>query len=136
MGYNYAQDISMVEKLIELIRSIRNLRVERNIPANIKPKVYVKSDDECMLQQRQVWEIYVKRLANIEEVVVAQDVPQDSVSLVLSWGVAYIKLKEIIDIDAELKRLTEERERLLREVERSEKLLGNQNFYKRHLKRL
>lgn len=128
MGYNYVQDILMVEKLIELIRSIRNLRVERNIPANIKPKVYIKSEDESMLQQIPVWEIYAKRLANIEEVVTAQDVPQDSVSLVLSWGVAYIKLKEIIDVDAEIKRLTEERERLLKEVERSEKLLGNQNF--------
>lgn len=128
MGYNYAQDILMVEKLIELVRSIRNLRVERNIPTNIKPKVYIKTDDQSMIQQKQLWEIYVKRLANIEEVVASEDIPEDSVSLVLSWGVAYIKLKEIIDIEMELKRLTEERERLLKEVERSEKLLGNQNF--------
>ncbi|WP_271629780.1 valine--tRNA ligase [Caldicellulosiruptor sp. DIB 104C] len=128
MGYNYAQDILMVEKLIELVRSIRNLRVERNIPTNIKPKVYIKTDDQSMIQQKQLWEIYVKKLANIEEVVASEDIPEDSVSLVLSWGVAYIKLKEIIDIEMELKRLTEERERLLKEVERSEKLLGNQNF--------
>ncbi|WAM34815.1 valine--tRNA ligase [Caldicellulosiruptor morganii] len=127
-GYTYSQDISMVEKLIELIRSIRNLRVEKNIPASLKPTVFIKTDDVSMLQQRELWEIYAKRLANIEEVVVAQDAPQDSVSLVLSWGVAYIKLREIIDIQKELERLTEERERLLKEVERSEKLLGNQNF--------
>ncbi len=127
-GYQFTEDIQMVEKLIELIRSLRNLRLERNIKPDIKPKVYIKTDDLSMANQLSLWEIYVKRLANFDQVIISNEVPKDSVALVLSWGVAYVKLKEIVDVQAELKRLLDEKERLLKEVERSEKLLSNQNF--------
>lgn len=127
-GYQFTEDIQMVEKLIELIRSLRNLRLERNIKPDIKPKVYIKTDDLSMANQLSLWEIYVKRLANFDQVIISNEVPEDSVALVLSWGVAYVKLKEIVDVQAELKRLLDEKERLLKEVVRSEKLLSNQNF--------
>lgn len=127
-GYQFTEDIQMVEKLIELIRSLRNLRLERNIKPDIKPKVYIKTDDLSMANQLSLWEIYVKRLANFDQVIISNEVPEDSVALVLSWGVAYVKLKEIVDVQAELKRLLDEKERLLKELERSEKLLSNQNF--------
>ncbi|ADQ06965.1 valyl-tRNA synthetase [Caldicellulosiruptor hydrothermalis 108] len=127
-GYQFTEDIQMVEKLIELIRSLRNLRLERNIKPDIKPKVYIKTDELSMANQLSLWEIYVKRLANFDQVIISNEVPEDSVALVLSWGVAYVKLKEIVDVQAELKRLLDEKERLLKEIERSEKLLSNQNF--------
>jgi len=127
-GYKYLEDIQMVEKLVELIRTLRNLRVEKDIKPDIKPKVYIKTDDFSMVNQLNLWEIYVKRLANFDQVIISNEVPEDSIALVLSWGVAYVKLKEIVDIQAELKRLLGEKERLLKEVERSEKLLSNQNF--------
>lgn len=127
-GYQFTEDIQMVEKLIELIRSLRNLRLEKNIKPDIKPKVYIKTDDLSMANQLSLWEIYVKRLANFDQVIISNEAPEDSVALVLSWGVAYVKLKEIVDVQAELKRLLDEKERLLKEVERSEKLLNNQNF--------
>jgi valyl-tRNA synthetase len=127
-GYQFTEDIQMVEKLIELIRSLRNLRLEKNIKPDIKPKVYIKTDDLSMANQLSLWEIYLKRLANFDQVIISNEAPEDSVALVLSWGVAYVKLKEIVDIQAELKRLLDEKERLLKEVERSEKLLNNQNF--------
>jgi len=127
-GYKYLEDIQMVEKLVELIKTLRNLRVEKDIKPDIKPKVYIKTDDFSMVNQLNLWEIYVKRLANFDQVIISNEVPEDSIALVLSWGVAYVKLKEIVDIQAELKRLLGEKERLLKEVERSEKLLNNQNF--------
>lgn len=127
-GYQFTEDIQMVEKLIELIRNLRNLRLEKNIKSDIKPKVYIKTDDLSMANQLSLWEIYVKRLANFDQVIISSEVPEDSIALVLSWGVAYVKLKEIVDVQAELKRLLDEKERLLKEVERSEKLLSNQNF--------
>ena len=127
-GYKYLEDIQMVEKLVELIRTLRNLRVEKDIKPDIKPKVYIKTDDFSMVNQLNLWEIYVKKLANFDQVIISNEVPEDSIALVLSWGVAYVKLKEIVDIQAELKRLLGEKERLLKEVERSEKLLNNQNF--------
>ncbi|ACM60589.1 valyl-tRNA synthetase [Caldicellulosiruptor bescii] len=127
-GYQFTEDIQMVEKLIELIRSLRNLRLEKNIKPDIKPKVYIKTDDLSMANQLSLWEIYLKRLANFDQVIISNEAPEDSVALVLSWGVAYVKLKEIVDVQAELKRLLDEKERLLKEVERSEKLLNNQNF--------
>lgn len=127
-GYQFTEDIQTVEKLIELIRSLRNLRLERNIKPDIKPKVYIKTDDLSMANQLSLWEVYVKRLANFDQVIISNEVPEDSVALVLSWGVAYVKLKEIVDVQTELKRLLDEKERLLKEVERSEKLLSNHNF--------
>ncbi|BCS81067.1 valine--tRNA ligase [Anaerocellum diazotrophicum] len=127
-GYQFTEDIQMVEKLIELIRSLRNLRLEKSIKPDIKPKVYIRTDDLSMVNQLSSWEIYVKKLANFDQVIISNEVPEDSVALVLSWGVAYVKLKEIVDVQAELKRLFDEKERLLKEVERSEKLLSNQNF--------
>lgn len=126
--YYYQNDIRIVENLIELIKSIRNMKMEKNVPINIKPNIYIKTSDKLMIEQKGLWEIYVKRLANVDEIIMSEVTPEDSVSIVLSWGVCYVKLKDIIDIKQELIRLNTEKERLLKEVERSEKLLGNQGF--------
>ncbi|AEM73516.1 valine--tRNA ligase [Caldicellulosiruptor acetigenus] len=129
--YYSADDIRVVENLIELIKSIRNMKTERNVSPKIKPNIYIQTNDKLMLEQKYLWEVYVKRLAGVGEVLLSEKVPENSISIVLSWGVCYIKLKDIIDIEEELKRLTEEKERLIKEVERSEKLLGNENFVKK-----
>ncbi|WP_045174973.1 valine--tRNA ligase [Anaerocellum danielii] len=129
--YYSADDIRVVENLIELIKSIRNMKTERNVSPKIKPNIYIQTNDKLMLEQKYLWEVYVKRLAGVEKIILSEKVPEESVSIVLSWGVCYIKLKDIIDIEKELKRLTEEKEKLIKEVERSEKLLGNENFVKK-----
>ena len=49
-------------------------------------------------------------------------------SAVIAGAQIFIPLEELVDIDAELERLTKEKQRLTKEVERAEKKLSNPGF--------
>ena len=54
--------------------------------------------------------------------------PEGSVSRVLTDGVLYIPLNELVDLEEEKARLEAEEERLLKEIARAEGMLSNRKF--------
>ncbi|MEZ0535853.1 valine--tRNA ligase [Caldicellulosiruptoraceae bacterium PP1] len=126
----YAQeDIVIVQNLITLTKALRNLRSERDIPTNIKPNVYIKTNNKLMIENKSLWDLHVKRLANVSEIsFIDEESVENSVSIVLDWANVYVKLAEIVDIESEKERLIKEKNNLIKEVKRSESLLSNVKF--------
>ena len=122
-----------LELLQELISSIRNIRGEMNVPPSKKCDVHIKASDKDFEDLINAYPFYIEKLARVENILVGKTIqrPKNSSVSVVKGNEIYIPLEGLIDIAVE-------RERLIKEVERLEKLLdgvnkklANENFVSR-----
>jgi valyl-tRNA synthetase len=119
-----------MELLMEMIRAVRNVRAEMNVPPSRPVTIIVKpanSEAEALIRRG---EAYIKRFCNPESLTIDQTAatPEKSVTAVVTGAEMYLPLAGLIDIEAEIARLEKELKHLDSEVERVEKKLANQGF--------
>jgi len=114
----------------EIIRSVRNIRAEVNVPMSKKIELLIKASDAESLARLKRGEEYIVRFCNPERLEIAADLtpPDKAMSAVVTGAEIFLPLAGLIDIEQELKRLEKEVETLNFEVERIEKKLNNQGF--------
>ncbi len=128
---NFEADEKAIELMKEAVKSIRNRRAEMNVPPSNKAKVFVVSENDEVRSIFEGGKVFFHTLAYASEVLVQSDksgIGDDAVSLVIHDAVIYIPFAELVDIDKEIERLTKERDKLIKEVERVEKKLSNEGF--------
>ena len=128
---NFEADEKAIELMKEAVKSIRNRRAEMNVPPSNKAKVFVVSENDEVRSIFEGGKVFFQTLAYASEVLVQSDksgIGDDAVSLVIHDAVIYIPFAELVDIDKEIERLTKERDKLIKEVERVEKKLSNEGF--------
>ena len=121
--YNYTAERKRFEKVIELIRALRNMKAEKGVAPGKKVNLYLVSDVIAAKDAD-----YVKRLAGVENVTFGAKPEGKVVSLVGAYGSAFVPLGELVDISAEIERLDKQLAAKLAEIERGEKLLANKGF--------
>ncbi|HZG18130.1 MAG TPA: valine--tRNA ligase [Candidatus Bathyarchaeia archaeon] len=114
----------------EIIRSVRNIRAEVNVPMSKKIELLIKASDAESLARLKRGEEYIVRFCNPERFDIDADLtpPDKAMSAVVTGAEIFLPLAGLIDIEQELKRLEKEVETLNFEVERIEKKLNNQGF--------
>ncbi len=117
------------EGVIELIRNIRNLRAEMDVPANKRTAVYILPGlgSEFMAQAL----IYFEKLAGASKAEIISERPAANDKMAAVVGAkaeCFIPMGELIDAEKELSRLQKEKENLLSEIKRAEGKLNNQGF--------
>ncbi|MDR4948762.1 valine--tRNA ligase [Neobacillus cucumis] len=119
--------------LVEMIRSVRNIRAEVNTPLSKKIKMLVKAKDESILKAVESNRSYIERFCNPEELQMGVDieVPEKAMTAVVTGLEIILPLEGLINIDEEIARLNKELDRLNKEVERVQKKLGNEGFMKK-----
>ncbi|MDR7237416.1 valine--tRNA ligase [Neobacillus drentensis] len=119
--------------LVEMIRSVRNIRAEVNTPMSKKIKMLVKAKDETVLKSMENNRSYIERFCNPEELQmgVALETPEKAMTAVITGLEIILPLEGLINIDEEIARLEKEFERLNKEVERVQKKLSNEGFMKK-----
>ncbi|MBA5730011.1 valine--tRNA ligase [Aerococcaceae bacterium INB8] len=120
-------------KLIDIIRSVRQIRNEMNTPLSKAVDLYIKVTDES---DRNVLEeniAYIQRFCNPEHLEIGSEVetPSEVVTQTLPFAQVLMPLEGLIKIEDEIKRLEQEKAKLEKEVERLVKKLGNENFVKK-----
>ncbi|MEF9840831.1 MAG: class I tRNA ligase family protein, partial [Lachnospiraceae bacterium] len=121
----------IVNRLKEAVRGVRNIRAEMNVPHNKKIKVYMVSNERGVCEGFEYFENSGKMLVGAGEIYIQSDktgIPEDAVSLVISDAVVYIPLEDLVDKEQEIKRLTKEQERLVKEIARADGMLHNEKF--------
>ena len=119
-----------IEKAMEAIRAIRNIRAEAEAAPSKKLRAVILasgSDKETLTAGKE----YIMNLGNITQITFAEnkeDVPADSMSAVIAGAEIYIPLEDLVDFEAEYERLSKEKKRLEGEVKRVEGKLSNQGF--------
>ncbi|WP_110927097.1 valine--tRNA ligase [Bacillus massiliglaciei] len=119
--------------LVEIIRSVRNIRSEVNTPLSKKINLILKAKDEAVLDTLNNNSSYIERFCNPEQLTIGIDVeePAQAMTAVVTGVELILPLAGLINIDEEVKRLEKELEKLNKEVERVQKKLGNEGFVKK-----
>lgn len=119
--------------LVEMIRSVRNIRAEVNTPLSKKIKILVKAKDESYLGMIEKNRAYIERFCNPEELLMGTEIemPEKAMTAVLTGVEIILPLEGLINIEEEIARLEKEKGRLDKEVERVQKKLGNEGFVKK-----
>ncbi len=127
---DFANEESQMAGIMEMIRTVRNLRAEMNVAAGKRTRL--------MLLPAEGWkdiltdaDMYFRRLAGASESAVIADsaaITEKTVSAVTKAGTLYIPLGDLVDFEKEIARLTKEMDNLLKEIARAEGKLNNQGF--------
>ncbi|MDF2834748.1 MAG: valyl-tRNA synthetase [Paenibacillus sp.] len=122
--------VKEMELLMEMIRSIRNIRAEVNVPMSKKVELLIKpagEAEETILRRN---EEFVKRFCGTSLLEIGRGVsaPDKAMTAIVTGAELYLPLAGLIDIAQEIARLEKELKTLIGEVERVEKKLGNEGF--------
>ena len=129
--FNYEDEAAKMERVIAAIRAIRTRRNEMNVAPSRRAKVYIATTFHDSYNDKTA--VFFQKLASASEVIVAPTAdgfpsPDACVQLVTDSASIYLPLADIIDLDAERKRLTGERDRVAGEIKRLEGKLANAGF--------
>ncbi len=127
----FAQDECAIETIKEAVRAIRALRTDMNVPPSRKAKVYVVSENASVRDIFENGRVFFATLAYAGEVVVQSNrdgIDDDAVSTVIPDAVIYMPFADLVDIQAEIERLTKEEKRLNSEIARCNGMLNNEKF--------
>ncbi len=118
--------------LIELVRGVRNVRIEYNVDPGHKIKAVVSPGSYA--KEIEQYSYLFARLCNVGEVTMlaeGAEAPGNTASLVVSDVTMYLPLADLVDTAAECERLSRELAKLKEQIGRTESMLGNESFVSR-----
>ena len=129
--WNFSAEEEMLAHVKELVKGIRNLRTEMDVPPSRKAKVFIVSEDKALCETFESMKKTYQNLISASEVDVQSDkagIGEDAVSVVIPGAVVYMPLEDLVDMEKEKERLLKEEERLKKELARSHGMLNNEKF--------
>lgn len=124
------KDEERFEMVIDLIRSVRNLRAEMNVPLSRRTELFIRP----VQLEAGFWKkcsVYIEKLACASSAELISDKPENAdkmAAVVTAGGEGYIPMGELIDIVKEKERLLKEKDNLISEVARAQGKLSNEKF--------
>ena len=129
--WNFPAEETAIEHCKDLVKGIRNVRTEMDVPPSRKAKLFIISGDAAIREIfEQNKEVYVN-LAGASEIAVQADktgIEEDAVSVVIPAATLYLPLEDLVDLEKEKERLLKEEARLEKELARSKGMLSNERF--------
>lgn len=119
-----------MDVLMELIRSVRNIRSEVNTPLSKKIELLIKTNDQTIEQFLKDNTSYIERFCNPETLTISSDVkaPETAMTSVITGAEIYLPLAGLINLEEEISRLEKELDKWSKEVKRVEGKLANKKF--------
>ena len=129
--WNYPEDEAAIDHAKDLVKGIRTIRKDMDVPPSRKAKIIITSDNADIRKIfGDVKDAYTG-LAGASEIQIqegTEGVPADAVSVVIPDAVLYVPLEDLVDFEKEKERLTKEKEKLEKELARSKGMLSNERF--------
>jgi valyl-tRNA synthetase len=119
-----------MELLMDMIRSVRNIRAEVNVPMSKKVELAVNAAGEAELMILRRNEEFIQRFCGTSKLEIGSGMPapDKAMTAIVTGAELYLPLAGLIDISQEIARLEKELQTLIGEVERVEKKLANEGF--------
>jgi valyl-tRNA synthetase len=127
----FKEAAQLVESVKEIIRGIRNVKAELNIPPSTLVSVFIKSKDEKLLEVIGKMAPAIKQMARVGEIGRVDEQPAGCVSFFLPGVEVYVKVGQLIEVEKEIDRIKKKLEKVAKEIEKLEKKLSNRNFLER-----
>lgn len=122
---------SQMNIFLELVRGIRTTRTEYNVDPGKRISAIANAGSHT--DSLATYGYIFRRLCNVEELTLLSDSdqPDNSASVVASDVTLYLPLDGMLDIETECARLSGEKDKLNQQLDKTEKMLGNENFVNR-----
>ena len=121
-----AYDTAAFDAVVDIIKGVRNLRTEMNVPVNTKTEIFILTKEPMAASAA-----YIEKLAGGERVAFIDKKPENAdsyASVVTAAAEVYIPMGELVDTEKEIARLTKEMENIQNEIKRAEGKLNNPGF--------
>ncbi|MBO5656603.1 MAG: class I tRNA ligase family protein, partial [Agathobacter sp.] len=129
--WNFPAEEAAIEHCKDLVKGVRNVRTEMDVPPSRKAKLIIVSEDAALRKDfEDNKEVYVN-LAFTNGIDVQADkagIDESAVSVVIPGATVYLPLEDLVDFAKEKERLTKEKEKLEKELARSKGMLSNERF--------
>ena len=132
----YKKEARAFEGVIDLVKTVRAMKVEVSCPPSRKVHVYLATEARRLVAANRD---AIERLAGASDVSFTENGPaagEKVVSRVCELGQIFIPLGELVDLKAEKVRLEKELDRVTAEIARASGKLANQNFIAKAPKKL
>ncbi len=128
----FDKETSQVDKIINLIQKIREVRLNLNVIPSKKISLVVPSktkreDIETIKQASLV----LAKMVNIQKIDLVDELDQKTINFVTELGELYFYQTEVVDNDKEKERITKDIEKIDAEIALLGSRLGNPNFVSR-----
>ncbi len=127
--YVFAADEENMEHIMTAVRAVRNRRAEMNVPPSKKARLDIVTKEQELFSDSAK---YFQRLASAAGVAVSDNESvfelDGSVSVVTDVATIYLPMAELVDFEAERKRLNKELEEVEKKLSQINGKLNNQGF--------
>lgn len=119
------KDMDIVDLSKEIIKAIRNLKAQANIPLNKKGTLHIMGREEELAPYTD----YMKLLARLDDVVFVTNAPEEKHLFAVVGDIElFLPLEGLVDTDKERARLQNEADKLASDIERMSTKLSNPSF--------
>lgn len=127
---HFAKQSQDMKLLMDIIRAVRNIRAEVNTPMSKKVPMYISAKDAQTLAVLEENKAYIEKFCNPETLSLGENLQVDmkTMSAVVSGAEIFLPLEGLIDVKAEVERLTNELKKWEQEVKRVQGKLNNERF--------
>ena len=129
--WNFPEAETAIDHCKDLVKGVRNVRTQMDVPPSRKAKLYVVSEDGAIRDDLEANKDVYINLASASEILIQADksgISEDAVSVVIPGAVAYLPLEDLVDFEKEKERLNKEKDKLTKELARSRGMLSNEKF--------
>lgn len=128
-SYNF-NDSKTIELIFDIITQVRNIRSSKNVVNSKKIDLLLEAKDENTLNVINNNLMYLEKFTNYDNITTSLNKLDKnlSVTCVLDSVTVIVPLKALVDIEEEKKKLNANKDKLLQEISRCEKMLNNPNF--------
>lgn len=130
-SFEFKETYEGIEFTKEIVRSIRNIRAEMNLPNKKKTNMLYYTEDDFEKSAIENNSQQILTLANCQTVKFedkAKIDPDEHSVLLVGKAEVFLPLKELIDREKEIERLNKEKEKAISEIERVNSKLANEGF--------
>ena len=119
-----------MKQLVDIIKSIRNIRAEVDTPMSREIPIMIKAKNDTVQITLDKNRSYLERFCNPSELTIATEVtaPEDAMTAIVTGAEIFLPLEGLIDFEKEIARLEKELKKWESEVELVTKKLANEGF--------
>lgn len=117
--------------IAEVVKAIRNLRSEMNVPLGKKAEAILFGQDREMVATLETGRSYLINLGGLSELAInltQPEKPEQAVTAIVSGVEVYLPLKGLVDLEKEIGRLQKDLDNLAKEIARLTGKLANAGF--------
>ncbi|WP_295360657.1 valine--tRNA ligase [uncultured Pseudoramibacter sp.] len=129
-AYDFPEEEAQIRYLMGIIRALRKIRKESNIPNKKKAALFITTENQKDVDVLSNALDTLDKMAGVESIQkIGQDeIREDFVSAVVEDSTIYLALNDLVDKAKELERLNREKEKIEKDLKKTSGKLSNEKF--------